>query len=83
MKIFWVLLDVDLKRDKVFVDECGYRRVFVRLGFQPSTGASIRRRREVYEKGPFLFSGEFQCGIGVPDPIDGHVWLPPVVEINS
>lgn len=50
-----VFLDVGLHREEVLVDElCGFL-VLVRLGIQPSTGASRRRRAEVEQNGPPLF----------------------------
>jgi hypothetical protein len=42
-----MFFDVSLKRNEVLIDEIRGFLIRVRLGFQPSTGASGGRRRKV------------------------------------
>jgi hypothetical protein len=73
-----VFFDVRFEWDEVFVDECRDLIVTVRLGYQPSTCASGRRRAEVDEQ---RFSGVLcfrECRISVSQPIYFHDY-PPVV----
>jgi hypothetical protein len=77
VKVFWILLYVDVEWDEVLVDERRDVRIGVGLGFQPSTRSSGGRRAEVDEQrfGLFLCFGKRL--VGVFDPIYGHSFIPP------
>jgi hypothetical protein len=47
MKVSGMLFYVSFKRDEILVDKGGSLLVTVRLGFQPSTGASRRGCAEI------------------------------------
>lgn len=70
VKVFWIFLDVNFERDKVFVDEGRQTGVVVRLVFESLTGSSGRRGAEIDQQRLFLFFGPVQRLIGVFDPID-------------
>jgi len=46
-----VLFDVGFYRKEVFADELGSLLIFIRLGIQPSAGASRRSRAEIQQDG--------------------------------
>ena len=76
-----VFLDVGFDGQEILVDEIGGSLVLVRLGIQPSTGASGRRRTEIQQYGAaLLFRGDERL-IDVLAPIDGHN-SPPEVMIT-
>jgi hypothetical protein len=70
-----MFLDVGFDREKILVDEIRRFLVFERLGFQPSAGASGRRRAEVEQDGPVLLARHDQRLINVLAPIYGHTDL--------
>jgi len=67
-----MLFDVSFERNKVLMDEACDFLVAVGLGFQPSTSASSRRRREVNQHRFVLRLGFGQSGIDILLPIDEH-----------
>jgi hypothetical protein len=71
----WMFLDVGFYRQKILVDKVGGLLVLVRLGIQPSTGPSFRRRTEIEQDGPALLFGCSQRLINVIAPIYCHVAL--------
>jgi len=76
-----MFLDVGFDGQEILVDEIGGFLVLVRLGIQPSAGASGRSRTEVQQDGAAL---RFRCDerlIDVLAPIYGHD-SPPGVMVN-
>ena len=72
MEIDRAFFDVRLERDEGFVYECCGLIVAVRLGFQPSTCASGRRRAEVNEQRFFAVLGFRECRVSIFHPIYFH-----------
>ena len=72
MKVFRVLLDVNIQRNEVLVDERRDLRILVRLGFQPSTCYSGRCGAEIDEQRFILFFGLTYSFVGIFDPVYGH-----------
>jgi hypothetical protein len=67
-----MFLDVSLKRNKRLVNEVRNFLIGVRLGFQPSTGASSWGGRKIdQERFVVGFRLRKRC-VGVLDPIDEH-----------
>jgi hypothetical protein len=48
VEVPWVFLDVDMKRNEIFVDVGRQTGVFIRLCFQSRASTSSRRCTEVY-----------------------------------
>ena len=67
-----MFFDVCLEWDEVFVDECRDLIVAVRLGFQPSTSTSGRRRAEIDEQGFLVVFCFGECRVGISYPIYFH-----------
>jgi len=67
-----MLFDVSFERNKILMDEVCDLFVAVGLGFQPNTGASGRRRREVNQHRFVLRLGFGQSGSDILLPIDEH-----------
>ena len=68
-----MLFDVRFDRNEILLNELRGLRVVVRLGFQPSAGASSRRRTKVDKKRLMFFFSQKQCLIDVAVPIDAHM----------
>ena len=70
MKISRVFLDVNVKRNKIFVDERRQTGVFVRLSLESSAGASGGCRAEIDQQRPVLVLCPSQSLVGVLGPVD-------------
>ena len=70
-----MFFDVRFDRHEMVVDEIRYRAIAVRLGFQPSAGASRRRCTEIEEQRPVLLFRVSERLIHISDPIHQHVYL--------
>ena len=68
-----MLFDVCFEGYEVFVDEGGGFFVTVRLGFQPSTGASGGSSAEIDQHGTFAGLCFSERSIGVFDPVNFHL----------
>jgi len=68
-----MFFDMRLYRQKILVDELGGLFVVVRLGIQPSTGSSGRRRTEIQQEGTGLFFRYEQTLIYIPAPLNSHL----------
>ena len=75
-KVFRIFLDVDVKRDELFVDDGRQTGVAVRLIFESLARASGRRCAEINKQWFILFFRFSQCIVGISDPVDGH-YIPP------
>jgi hypothetical protein len=67
-----MFLDVGLYREEIRVDEVCDSFIRVRLGFQPSTGASSRSRAEVEKDRTARLLRLSQSGIDVFAPLNCH-----------
>jgi hypothetical protein len=67
-----MLLDVRFDGKEILLDEIGSLLVLVRLGIQPSTGASGRGCTEVQQNGAALLVSRDKRLVDVPAPIYGH-----------
>ena len=73
-----MFLDVGFDGQKILVDEGLGLLVFIRLGIQPSTGASCGSCAEVQQNGSILLLGCHKRLINVLAPTYGHIrFLPP------
>jgi hypothetical protein len=52
-----MFFDMGFYRQEILLDELGSLRIFIRLGIQPSTSPSSRRRTEIDQNRPILFLG--------------------------
>ena len=73
-----MLFDVRFDGDEVLVDERGGLLIRVRLGFQPSAGASRRRGAEIEEEGAAfrLRGGERLIDVSAPVHEHRHLRAP-------
>ncbi len=67
-----MFLDVGFDGKEMRVDEVGDSFIRVRLGFQPSAGASSRNGAEIEQDGPARLLRLSQGGIDVLAPFNGH-----------
>jgi len=68
-----MFFDMRLYRQKILIDELGGLFVVVRLGIQPSTGSSGRRRTEIQQEGTGLFFRYEQTLIYILAPLNCHI----------
>jgi hypothetical protein len=67
-----MFFDMGFYRQEILLNELGSLRIFIRLGIQPSTSSSSRRRTEIDQDRPVLFLGSDQGLINIFAPIDSH-----------
>jgi len=76
-KILGIVLDVDVERNEIIVDEGRQTGVAIRLVLEPLAGTSRRCGAEVDQQWARSFLSLSQCLVGIGYPVDGHK-LPPL-----
>lgn len=72
-----MFFDVGLYGQEILLNEVGSLRILIRLGIQPSTSASSRRRAEIKQDGTMVLPGICKCLIDIFTPTHSHSIPPP------